>query len=77
MIGWGKIVCWVYGIDEIVLVFGVWILDLVLVDICWKVGVIEWEIFIIVSVMDGVVDSCMVVLLFELGVLGVVNLEGI
>lgn len=43
----------------------------------WSIGGIEREILIIVSVMDGVVDVKMVVLLLELGLMGVLNLEGI
>ena len=77
VIGRGKIARRAYGIDEIALVPGSRTLDPSLAQTNWTIGGIERNIPIIASAMDGVVDVKMVVLLAELGAIGVLNLEGI
>ncbi|MDG2990312.1 GuaB3 family IMP dehydrogenase-related protein [Candidatus Synechococcus calcipolaris G9] len=66
-----------YGIDEIALVPGRRTLDPQLARPHWHIGSLEFEIPIIASAMDGVVDVDIAIKLTRLGALGVLNLEGI
>ncbi len=76
-LGRSKIVRRAYGIDEIALVPGGRTVDPQVTDTSWNIGGVNFEIPIIASAMDGVVDVNMAVSLTKLGSLGVLNLEGI
>lgn len=76
-IGRGKAARRAYGIDEIALVPGARTVDPAITDTAWGLGDLRWEIPIIASAMDGVVDVATAGRLSQLGALGVLNLEGI
>src|SRR5215831_668083 len=66
-----------YGFDDVAIVPGVETLHPDDVDLSWSVGGQRFEIPIIASAMDGVVDVSFAVALSKLGGLAVVNLEGL
>jgi IMP dehydrogenase len=66
-----------YGFDDVAIVPGVETLHPDDVDLSWSVGGQRFEIPIIASAMDGVVDVPFAVALSKLGGLAVVNLEGL
>jgi len=66
-----------YGFDEVALVPGNKTLDPGDIDIKWKIGDINFDIPIIASAMDGVVDTNFAVRMGKLGGLAVLNLEGV
>lgn len=66
-----------YGLDEVALVPGNKTLDPEDVNIKWRIGDITFDIPIIASAMDGVVDTNFAVQMGKLGGLAVLNLEGV
>jgi len=66
-----------YGFDEVALVPGKITIDPEDIDISWKIGDLAFEIPILASAMDGVVDSNFAVQMGKLGGLSVLNLGGI
>src|SRR5215470_12170437 len=66
-----------YGFDDVAIVPGVETLHPDDVDLSWSVGGQRFEIPIIASAMDGVVDVPFAIALSKLGGLAVVNLEGL
>jgi IMP dehydrogenase len=76
-IGLGKTTRRAYGFDEIALVPGDCTLDLELCDISYQLGKYDFEVPIIASAMDSVVDPKVAAVLGKLGGLGVLNLQGI
>ncbi len=76
-LGRSKTVRRAYGIDEIALVPGKCTVDPEITDTSFCLGGIRFEIPIIASAMDGVVDVDMALSLSKIGSLGVLNLEGI
>ncbi len=76
-LGHSKIVRRAYGIDEIALVPGGKTVDPENTDTSLLLGGKKFEIPIIASAMDGVIDVNMAVQLSKLGALGVLNLEGV
>src|SRR5215470_15991528 len=66
-----------YGFDDVAIVPGVETLHPDDVNLSWSVGGQRFEIPIIASAMDGVVDVPFAVALSKLGGLAVVNLEGL
>jgi IMP dehydrogenase len=77
MIGLGKRTRRAYGFDEIALVPGDHTLDIELCDISYELGGFKFEMPIIASAMDSVVDVKVATTLGKLGALGVLNLQGI
>jgi IMP dehydrogenase len=76
-IGLGKTTRRAYGFDEIALVPGERTLDVELCDISYQLGKYDFEVPIIASAMDSVVDPKVAQTLGKLGGLGVLNLQGI
>jgi IMP dehydrogenase len=76
-IGLGKTTRRAYGFDEIALVPGDRTLDLELCDITYQLGKYDFEVPIIASAMDSVVDPRTAIELGKLGGMGVLNLQGI
>lgn len=66
-----------YGFDEIALVPGEITLNPDEVDSHWEVGGRRFEVPILVSAMDGVVDTAFASAMGKLGGIAVLNLEGI
>ena len=66
-----------YGFDDVAIVPGVETLHPDDVDLSWKLGGLSFDIPIIASAMDGVVDVPFAVALSRLGGLAVLNLEGV
>lgn len=66
-----------YGFDEVALVPGKETLDPNDVDISWRIGDLTFDIPILASAMDGVVDTNFAIQLGKLGGLAVLNLGGI
>src|SRR5215471_14260662 len=66
-----------YGFDDVAIVPGVETLHPDDVDLSWSIGGQRFEIPVIASAMDGVVDVPFAITLSKLGGLGVVNLEGL
>src|SRR5579859_588893 len=66
-----------YGFDDVAIVPGVETLHPDDVDLSWSLGQLRFEIPIIASAMDGVVDVPFAVALGKLGGLAVLNLEGL
>lgn len=66
-----------YGFDEVALVPGEVTLDPDDVDTRWKIGDLTFDIPILASAMDGVVDTNFAIQLGKLGGLAVLNLSGI
>ncbi len=66
-----------YGFDEIALVPGEITLNPDEVDTHWEVGGKRFEVPILVSAMDGVVDTVFAAAMGKLGGIAVLNLEGI
>jgi len=66
-----------YGFDEISLVPGKITINPNEVDISWHLGERKFEVPIIASAMDGVVDMNFAVKMGQLGGLAVLNLEGV
>jgi IMP dehydrogenase len=66
-----------YGFDDVAIVPGVETLHPDDVDLSWSIGGQRFEIPMIASAMDGVVDVGFAVALSKLGGLAVVNLEGL
>lgn len=77
MIGLGKRTRRAYGFDEIALVPGDHTPDIELCDISYELGGFKFEMPIIASAMDSVVDVKVATTLGKLGALGVLNLQGI
>ncbi|MEA1965320.1 MAG: GuaB3 family IMP dehydrogenase-related protein [Candidatus Aerophobetes bacterium] len=66
-----------YGLDEVALVPGNKSIDPEDIDIKWRMGDITFDVPIIASAMDGVVDTDFAVRMGKLGGLAVLNLEGV
>jgi len=66
-----------YGFDEVALVPGEATLDPNDVDVNWKLGDLTFVIPILVSAMDGVVDTNFAIHMGRLGGLAVLNLGGV
>lgn len=66
-----------YGFDEIALAPGDYTINPAEVDIKWKLGGREFELPILASAMDGVVDVKFAVEMSKQGGLAVLNLEGV
>ena len=66
-----------YGFDEIALVPGEVTINPDEVDTSWEIGGRRFDVPIIASAMDGVVDPNFAVKMSRLGGLAVLNLEGI
>ncbi|MEW6007696.1 MAG: GuaB3 family IMP dehydrogenase-related protein, partial [bacterium] len=66
-----------YGFEEVAIVPGKITIDPDYVDTSWKIGKAKFQIPIIASAMDGVMDVKMASLMTKLGGFGVLNLEGI
>jgi IMP dehydrogenase len=66
-----------YGFDDVAIVPGVQTLHPDDVDLSWQLGGLRFNIPIIASAMDGVVDVSFAVALSKLGGLAVLNLEGL
>ncbi|MBA7485225.1 putative oxidoreductase [subsurface metagenome] len=66
-----------YGFDEVALVPGEVTLDPNDVDVSWKLGDLTFVIPILVSAMDGVVDTNFAIHMGRLGGLAVLNLGGV
>ncbi len=76
-IGMGRKARRCYGFDEIALVPGNHTINPAEVDIKWKLGGREFELPILASAMDGVVDVKFAVEMSRQGGLAVLNLEGV
>src|SRR5690242_20238001 len=66
-----------YGFDDVAIVPGVETIHPDDADLSWSLGGHRFEIPIIASAMDGVVDVAFAVALGKLGGLAVLNLEGL
>ncbi|MEW6102452.1 MAG: GuaB3 family IMP dehydrogenase-related protein [bacterium] len=66
-----------YGFEEVAIVPGKITIDPDYVDTSWEIGGAKFQIPIIASAMDGVMDVKMASLMTKLGGFGVLNLEGI
>ncbi|HEY7061760.1 MAG TPA: GuaB3 family IMP dehydrogenase-related protein [Chloroflexota bacterium] len=66
-----------YGFDDVALVPGALTIDPDDVDISWQVGPHRFELPVVASAMDGVVDPAFAVALGRLGGLAVLNLDGL
>lgn len=66
-----------YGFDDVALVPGTLTVDPGEVDVSWRLGSHRFELPIIASAMDGVVDPTFAVTLGRAGGLAVLNLEGL
>jgi len=66
-----------YGFDEVALVPGRKTLDPNDVDVSWRIGDLTFDIPILASAMDGVVDTNFAVQMGKLGALAILNLGGI
>ena len=66
-----------YGFDEIALVPGKITINFNEVDTCWQLGDLKFNVPILASAMDGVVNTKFAVKMGELGGLAVLNLEGV
>lgn len=76
-IGRGKSGRKAYGFDDIAIVPSRRTRDPEDVDVSWEFGPYTFDLPLLASAMDGVVDSAMAVRLGKLGGLGVLNLEGV
>ncbi|HAW49683.1 TPA: GuaB3 family IMP dehydrogenase-related protein [bacterium] len=76
-IGIGRRARRAYGFEEIAIVPGKITIDPEEVDISWEIGGFKFQIPIIASAMDGVMDTKMAILMTKLGGFGVLNLEGV
>jgi len=76
-IGRGKKGRRAYGLDEVAIVPSRRTRDPEDVDLGWTIGEHSFDIPILASAMDGVVDPSIAIALGKLGGLGVLNLEGI
>src|SRR5512136_1758403 len=76
-IGRGKKGRRAYGFDDIAIVPSRRTRDPEDVDITWKLGPYSFELPLLASAMDGVVDPAMAVRIGKLGGLAVLNLEGV
>ncbi|GAF82606.1 unnamed protein product, partial [marine sediment metagenome] len=68
---------WSYGFDDVALVPGMLTLNPNEIDVSWKIRDAKFDIPIIASAMDGVVDVKFAVEMGRLGGLAVLNLEGV
>lgn len=66
-----------YGFDEVALVPGTRTIDPDDVDVTWKLGDLTFDIPILASAMDGVVDPRFAIEMGKLGGLAVLNLGGV
>ena len=66
-----------YGFDEIALVPGSITINPAEVDTHWRIGKLKFNVPIIASAMDGVVDVDFAVAMSKLGGIAVLNLEGV
>lgn len=66
-----------YGFDDVALVPGLLTINPNEIDVAWKIRDIKFNIPIIASAMDGVVDVKFAIEMGKLGGLAVLNLEGI
>lgn len=76
-IGRGRKARYTYGFDDVALVPGRLTIDPDDVDIKWTIRDIEFDIPIIASAMDGVVDTQFAIEMGKLGGMAVLNLEGL
>lgn len=76
-IGKGKKGRRAYGLDDIAIVPSRRTRDASDIDITWQIGDNKFDLPMLASAMDGVVDPKMAIELGKLGGLGVLNLEGI
>ncbi len=76
-IGKGKLARRAYGFDDIAIVPSRRTRDPEDIDISWQIGGYQFELPMMASAMDGVVDVRIAIALGELGGLGVLNLEGL
>ncbi len=76
-IGMGRKARRCYGFDEIALVPGIETINPADVDITWKFGGMDFDLPIMASAMDGVVDVDFAVKMSSMGGLAVLNLEGV
>ncbi len=76
-IGKGKLARRAYGFDDIAIVPSRRTRDPEDIDISWQIGGHKFELPMMASAMDGVVDARLAIALGELGGLGVLNLEGL
>ncbi|MDD5354279.1 MAG: IMP dehydrogenase, partial [bacterium] len=66
-----------YGFDDVALVPGLLTINPNEIDVAWKIRDIKFDLPIIASAMDGVVDVKFAIEMGKLGGLAVLNLEGI
>lgn len=76
-IGRGKSGRRAYGFDDVAIVPSRRTRDPEDIDIGWELGPHRFELPVLASAMDGVVDPAMAIRLGKLGGLGVLNLEGV
>lgn len=76
-IGIGKRARRCYGFDEIALVPGKITINPNEVDTSWQIGDLKFEVPILASAMDGVVDTKFAIRMGQLGGVAVLNLEGV
>lgn len=76
-IGIGKTGRRAYGLDDIAIVPSRRTRDPEDIDISWQLGPYKFELPLLASAMDGVVDPRMALAVGKLGGLGVLNLEGV
>ena len=76
-IGKGKLARRAYGFDDIAIVPSRRTRDPEDIDISWRIGGLSFELPMMASAMDGVVDVRIAIALGKLGGVGVLNLEGL
>ena len=76
-VGWGRKARMAYSFDEVALVPGSVTVNPREVDISWSIGKLKFEVPIIASAMDGVVDAKFAIAMGKLGGMAVLNLEGV
>ncbi len=76
-IGKGKMARRAYGFDDIAIVPSRRTRDPEDIDISWQIGGHDFELPVMASAMDGVVDVKIATVLGKLGGVGVLNLEGL
>ncbi len=76
-IGRGRKARYAYGFDDIALVPGRLTIDPNDVEVKWKIRNLEFDIPIIASAMDGVVDTNFAIKMSQLGGVAVLNIEGL
>jgi len=66
-----------YGFDEVALVPGRLTVNPAEVDTSWEIGGLKFDMPILASAMDGVVDTSFAIAMGKLGGIAVLNLEGV